>query len=224
MATLRAIADGVWEGRDELRLPLGVRMPARMTVLEEERGLVIVSPIEVDDDLARAIDDLGPVSTIVAPNLLHHLFLPAAVKRWPDARVLGPGGLAKKQPGVRFDGAPTNLALPGIDVVAIDGAPSFEEYVLVHRKSRTAVATDLIFNIERARGMTWLVLNLVSGAYGSPKLSRVWRFATRDRRAFRASIERLLAHDFDRLVVAHGEVVEENARAIVARAAGRRRD
>ena len=43
--------------------------------------------------------------------------------------------------------------------------------------------------------------------------SRVWRLATDDSSLARASYERILAWDFDRLIVAHGNVVATGARA-----------
>jgi hypothetical protein len=43
--------------------------------------------------------------------------------------------------------------------------------------------------------------------------SRALRLVTRDREAARASLEQVLALDFTRLVMAHGEVVDVDAKA-----------
>jgi hypothetical protein len=75
------------------------------------------------------------------------------------------------------------------------------------------VATDFLFNIRSAGFMTRLVLTVLSGAYGGPKQSRLWRFAIKDRQAAAESVGHVLARDFDRLVVAHGEVLEQDAKA-----------
>lgn len=57
----------------------------------------------------------------------------------------------------------------------------------------------------------WLLR--LTGTWGQLAQSRVWWFATRDRAAAASSVRRMLAADFDRVVMAHGEVLESDARA-----------
>jgi Domain of unknown function (DUF4336) len=213
---LTQLAEGVWEATSTLKMPLGVRFPIRMTVLRAtDGGLALVSPIALDAATRSAVDALGDVRLIVAPNLLHHLFAGAAKEHWPRARLVGPAGLAHKRPDlVRDASLGEGTLLPGITAHAVHGAPSIDEFLVHHAPSRTLVATDLVFNVRRGVGFaTWLVFALISGTFGRLAPSRLWRFAVKDRGAFRASLERALASDFDRLVVAHGEVVEAGAKA-----------
>ena len=82
--------------------------------------------------------------------------------------------------------------------------------------SRTLILTDLAFNIsaERfggARLFYWLV-----GAGGRFGPHRIIRYGIRDRRAARASLERILEWDFDRVIVSHGDVLESGGRASLA--------
>lgn len=218
---LTAITDGVWEATATLKMPLGVRFPIRMTVLRaSDGGLALVSPIALDPGLSEAIDALGEVRLIVAPNLGHHLFAGAAKQRWPRARLVGPAGLAAKRPDLVRDAALSDgPLLPGITAHAVAGAPRIAEFLVHHAPSRTLVATDLVFNVRRYTGLaTWLVFQLVSGTFGRLAPSRLWRLAVKDRSALCASLERALARDFDRLVVAHGEVVSSGAKAALERA------
>ncbi len=90
--------------------------------------------------------------------------------------------------------------------------PGLDEHVFFHPASRTLVVTDLVFNVHACPGFMPLLLRLV-GAWKRVAQSRVWRFATKDRAAAAASIAEVLAWDFDRLVMAHGEVIESGARA-----------
>ena len=87
------IADGVHALETTLRVAPGFYLPVRCTVLRmRSGGLMLVSPLAMDDALAAQVEALGPVEHLVAPNNLHHLFLDAAVRRWPAARVyLAPG-------------------------------------------------------------------------------------------------------------------------------------
>lgn len=217
-----AVGPAVVSFEHEQVLGGALHLPTRMTVLPiEDRGLVLVSPIPVDDALAAALAELGEVRFLVAPNLLHHLYLPAAARRYPAARVLAPAGLARKQPGLRIDGT-LDGPLPAdftraITVIAIDGAPSVAEHVLYHAATRSLVVTDLLFNVLHPAGFASLVLRAV-GCHGRLARSRAWWAFVRDRAAAAASVRRLLELPVDALFVAHGEPVLAGAGPLVAQA------
>src|SRR5262245_44383709 len=101
---LIAVTDDVWRAPSEVRQPGGVRMPVNTTIVRLPAGLVVISPIAIDDALAAEIDALGPVRELVAPSCLHHLGMGAAAARWPAARVLVAPGLAAKRRDLRVDG------------------------------------------------------------------------------------------------------------------------
>lgn len=201
------------------RLPgLGFRLPARMTVLPLADGkLALVSPVPMDDALAAQVAALGEVAYLIAPNLLHHLYLGAASARFPAARVLAPSALRGKRPDLRIDGAlerdvPAELS-DFVEVLRLDGAPSLDEFALYHRVARALVVTDLVFNVTRPRGfVAHLVLRLV-GCHGRLATSRAARLLFRDRAAALKSAQRLLSLPFETLVMAHGDIVTEDARA-----------
>jgi hypothetical protein len=196
--------------------------PARMTALVlADGGVALISPIPIDDALASRIAALGPVRYLIAPNLLHHLYLGAASARYPDARVLAPAGLAAKRPELRIDamldGALPEALTAAVDVVHMAGVPSIDEFVFFHRASRTLVVTDLVFNIMAPRGLFRLVLRIV-GCHRRLAQSRAWRFAVKDRAAAGERVARMLGFPFETLVMAHGEIVREAAHARLAEA------
>lgn len=200
------------------RLPGAFHLDTRMTVLPLARGeLALVSPIPIDDALAEEIAGLGEVSFLIAPNLLHHLYLADAHKRYPRARVLAPPGLRSKRPALAID-ATLDQQLPealsaAVDVVRIEGAPGADEFVFFHRASRTLVVTDLVFNVAMPRGLVANVVLFLEGVRGRLAQSPAWRFMVKDRARARDSAERLLALPFETLVMAHGEIVRDQARA-----------
>jgi hypothetical protein len=205
------------------RLPGRFQFPARMTLLPlQDRKLALISPIPIDPALAQEIDALGEVALLIAPNLLHHLYLGQASKRYPKASVLAPERLRQKRPDLRIDGCLERdvpaLLSEAAEVVKFDGLPLLDEFVFLHRTRRALVVTDLVFNMRTPRGfLANLVLFLV-GCHGRLAQSRALRFAVKDRRAARASADTILGMDFDALVVAHGEIVPANARAALAAA------
>jgi len=122
--------------------------------------------------------------------------------------------LAKKCPELTFDGVlETGSLSDEIDAVQVEGAPKLSETVFLHRPSRTLVVTDLVFNIPEAKGMSWFLLTTVSRALGKVEQSRLLRWLTSDRAAAGESVKSILALPFDRVVPAHGEVIENDASA-----------
>src|SRR5689334_12875766 len=104
---LSPIAEDIWGFHQDFRLPGGMRMDTRTTIvrLPSER-LVVHAPLDIDDALARKIDELGEVAFIVAPSCLHHVYVKAAADRWSSSRVYGPPGLEAKQPTLKFERLP----------------------------------------------------------------------------------------------------------------------
>ena len=101
---------------------------------------------------------------------------------------------------------------------AIAAGRTIEEIVFCHRPSRTLLLTDLAFNVRESPSLPtrlWLRLNGVYGRFGP---SRVARALIRDRAAARDSLDRILAWDFDRVVVSHGVVLESRGRRVLRNA------
>jgi hypothetical protein len=219
---LTTITDNLWGFEQDLRLPLGQRLPSRTTVVRLNGEVMVHSPLAFDDETALAIEALGEVKTIIAPSCIHFLHLKAAMKRWPKARVLGAPGLEKKLKDVAFDVLPHEGVVDGLgdDLVVrrVEGIPYITEHVFLHRPTRSLVVTDLVFNLYRCP--TWAMRTYLRcmGAWEKTAQSAIWRMLTKDRHAAAESAHAVLAWDFERIIVAHGDVVTENAHATLATA------
>ena len=110
------------------------------------------------------------------------------------------------------------LALVEQQSVEVGGMPRVQEVAFVHHPSRTLLLADLCFNVRSAPNLFTRLFMKLNGAWGHFGPSRVARGYMKDRAAVRASVDRLLAHDFDRVVVAHGDVLETGGRAELERA------
>jgi hypothetical protein len=53
------------------------------------------------------------------------------------------------------------------------------------------------------------------GTYNGLAMSRLWKVAMKDRKAFEDSIGKVLEWDFDRIVVAHGAVIERDGKRLL---------
>jgi len=214
---LESLADGLWGTEHDLFMNGLVHFRGRMTVVKlDTGGLLLHSVVPIDDALAEELRALGPVEHIVAPNLLHHVHLTPVVARYPNATVWGVEGLAEKRADVRFDKTLGKTSPPWsseFTPLTIDGMPWMHESVFFHARTKTLVVTDLVFNIYEVRGwITRLVLRL-AGAYGRFAQSRLVRMGIKDADAASASLACMLQWPFERVVMAHGRVIERDAKA-----------
>jgi len=195
----------------------GVPIGTRTTLVRlADGGLWMHSPGPLPHALVQAIDAIGPVRFIVAPNAFHHFFVADAARAWPEASVHLAPGLAEKRKDLSCDAelgdAPPPAWKNELDQCLLRGVPRMSEVVFLHRASRTLIATDLAFNVREVASPFARLFFRLTGVYGKFATSRVLRLLTRDRGAARESVHRILAWDFDRVVVTHGEVLESGGR------------
>ncbi|HEY8152762.1 MAG TPA: DUF4336 domain-containing protein [Myxococcota bacterium] len=213
---LRALAKDLWVA-DRPQTFYGLPVGTRMTVIRLSGGrLLLHSPVALDEGLRAELDALGRVRYVVAPNRVHHLYAGEVAKVYPEARLWVGPGLERKRPDLRFeavlgDDAPEEWR-DEVQQTFFRGRPYENEVTFFHRASRTLILCDLAFNFgPRAAAPTRLLMKLIR-SYGRFGPSRLDPFLIRDRVAARQSLERILAWDFDRVVVAHGEILESGGR------------
>ncbi len=216
MSALRSLAPDLYVADRPLPLPVG-DVGARMTIVRlANGGLFVHSPVRLDAETKEALDALGEVRAIVAPCLLHHLFISDYATAYPSAAIYGPKGLDRKRKDVAFTGvlddeAP-ELWRGQLEQVWVRGAPAMNEVAFFHVASRTLLLTDLVFNVPKDRTQGARIFYWFVGAAGRFGPHRIVRFCFRDKPAVRASMDRILEWDFDRITLAHGEVVETGGR------------
>ncbi|MBI3769718.1 MAG: DUF4336 domain-containing protein [Deltaproteobacteria bacterium] len=213
---LSELAKDIWIEERRQRF-YGLEVGTRMTVIRLADGsLLLHSPVELDAELRRELDAIGRVRFTVAPNRVHHLYAGDVAKAYPEARLWVAPGLERKRPDLVFvavldDDAPAEWK-HDVEQTFFRGRPYENEVVFFHRASRTLIMCDLAFNFgPRAAAPTRLLMRLLR-SYGRFGPSKLDPFLIRDRRAARQSLERILAWDFDRVVVAHGDVLERGGR------------
>ncbi|HEX8236398.1 MAG TPA: DUF4336 domain-containing protein [Abditibacteriaceae bacterium] len=220
-ASLRELhSNSLWVAETPFRL-LGLEVGARMTVVRlSDSPLLVISPIDLTPQLRAELDALGAVRCIIAPNRFHFLSVSEYSKAFPNAALF-------IAPGVKVADAPVSGTLNEhaealwsdvLDQAIFYGNKMEQEVVFFHRNSRTLILTDLCFNVRRATAPIQRVAARLLDINGKFGPSRLFRITTRDKTTARASRERILRWDFDRVVMAHGEVLESGGKAAMKRA------
>jgi hypothetical protein len=219
---LQPIAPDIWHMQHPF-IAGGLRITSRMTVVRlADGGLWLHSPVPMTTSTRARMQELGEVKFIVAPNKMHHLFVGEHVAAYPQAQLLGAPGLAAKRPdlsSLRELGASAEPAWqPDLEQVFFDGIPLGNETAWFHVPSRTLILTDLCQYWEGELPFAAALYAHATGVRKQLAVPRTIRLMVRDRKAAAESAARILRWPFERVIVAHNAIIEQNAREAVERA------
>jgi len=218
---LKQIAEGLWVEARRLRF-LGIETGTRMTVVRlADGGLFVHSPVSLDGETRKAVDALGPVKAVVAPSGFHHLYVGEWMRAYPDAIVCACPGLERKRGDLRWSRVLGDEPEPEwrgeIEQVFFGARKLESEVVFFHRASRTLICADAIFNLaSHPSRLTRVVARLMGNR--RPGATLLERLLIRDRAAAREQIDRMLAWNADRIVLAHGDLIETGGTEVLRRA------
>lgn len=218
---MKQLDEGLWVADQPLAVA-GVELGARMTVVRLVDGqLLLHSPIRPAPHVVDATKRLGEVAALVAPNRFHHMFAGEWLAPFPQARLFLAPGLDRKRadlaPAAVLGDEPDPLWKGVLEQVVLRGIPLTNEVVFFHVPSRTLIVTDLAFHMGPEQPLLTRIVFRLGGAYGRLAPTSLERLLVRDRDAFRRSFERILAWPFERVIVAHGTVVESGGRSDLER-------
>ena len=218
---LRQLHPDLWVAEQPLRY-LGVSVGTRMTVVRLRNSeLAVISAIEPKPKLVDQLNEIGRVAHIIVPNLYHYLFATQFKATYPDATLWAVPGLKEKKPDVPVDAVitPDASAWPGLahqffsglQTFGLNGIDDFHECVFLHRASRTLIVTDSAFHFDDSfPALTQFTMQLL-GSYKRLRPSLLERVVS-PREAVQQSLKTVLKWDFDRVVMAHGSIIEQNGR------------
>jgi hypothetical protein len=188
---------------------LGMKLTSTMTILKlRDEALLLHSPLPLTHERRDWICSLGRVAHLYVPNTFHHLWVGDWAKAFPEARLHAPSGLSRKRSDLRIDRLHDQEREPSfegvLDEVPIHGFRMMET-VLVFHPSSAAIVTDLAHNVGRPTQAWAKLYTKAMGFYDQVALSSAIRWGGfDDKNAARQSVDALLAHSFERLLVGHG--------------------
>ena len=191
----------------------GVEVGTRMTACRlSDGGLWLHSPVRLAEGLRGDLDRSGPVCFVVAPNKLHHLFVGDYFSAYPETRVYASPGLPEKRRDLPFHGVLGDAPEPGwaedFDQAIFRGERQLEEVAFFHRASHTLILADLVQSGHPESPRLTRLATRLNGTYERPVPPLPVKFGFRDEAAARAPLERVLSWDFERIVMAHGRIIE----------------
>lgn len=214
------LAENLWTLSFPLQV-LGTQHGRTVTVIRLSSGKLVVHSMApfLPGHLAQ-IRECGEPGWLVEAMLLHDTYAAEGPQSFPGLPFLGPPGFSEI---VKFPVADLLPTPPEwgdeLEVIALEGIPRLKEHLFFHRPSRTLIVADLIFNFDPAeRGWDRWFHRHLAGFRRYPGMSRIFRWCIADREALRASLERVYAWDFDRIIPGHGRVIESGGKAALRQA------
>lgn len=214
-------------------------------------SLAVFSPTALTSDVRTTIEALGNrVAYLTALDFEHHIFLSEWARAFPNAKILGPDGLAEKRAkideefaGARFDyvWTPKNKESFKVDP-EFDAEFDYEyvnahankELAFFHKRDKALIEADLLFNLPATEQysrtkegatsgfLTRMFVGLMS-ASGDAKWQKrfLWYGASaKDRTSFNQSAKKINSWDFDMIVPCHGDVIESGGKGIFQKVYG----
>ena len=209
-------------------------------------SIVVISAVKLTEHVRHAVGSFGgTVKYILAPNLEHYIHIAEWKNAFPDAKVIGPDLLPQKcaknplLKDVQFDIVYTSSnRSPFVseefdsefEVEYLDSMAS-QDIVLFHKRSKTAIEADLLFNVpateqfsKSGKSATSGILFYFLAPLFSAKGSATWQkwlawhvLSSKDRHGFTHSLERINSWQFERIIPCHGDVIESEARQVFAK-------
>ncbi len=222
---MEKLANDIWIFDGSTVSFFGLPFSTRMTIVRLTDGeLWVHSPIELTEEVQSQLESLGTVKFLIAPNHLHHLFLPDWISAFPEAQVFGTDEVIKKRRDIYFNASLNSDYVwewqSDIEQVLFTGSPLMEECVFFHKQSHTLIVTDLVENFSGRKFNYWqrVVAKRVGILAPNGKMPVDWRLSFMFGKAeARKHLECLLRWNPSVLVMSHGEIVRENAREFLTK-------
>lgn len=230
---------GVVDGPLEYFTTAGVRLPlafsTRMTVVKLQNGdLFLHSPIAYDAGLAERLLAKGTVRHLVSPNQFHYAHIGEWARAFPEAITWAASPRVRRRAQARGVDVQFKNDLPTaapdewreeIDQVVVPGG-YFGEFAFFHKRSRTLILADTIFNLEPDKiGQPWRFAAWLTGmSYPDGGLFFGMRLPLLlQRRKTRAAVDKMLSWQPERIILSHGRCFDTNGSAVLRRVFARAR-
>ena len=209
----------------------GIDLFGRMTIIKLDNGeLIIHDPCKLDELTKSKLDKIGEVKYIIAPGTYHHLYVTDFQQHYPNAETFLCPGLEKKRPDIQFDwmlgNKPDHRWENEIDQVLVQGTTFITEVAFFHKPSKTLILVDVLENIgDDYQHPASLLLRfwwkVVYKMWNNPKAAPEYQMGWGKKEIVKKGLEKILSWPSERIILAHGELVESNVSDVLRSAWGK---
>lgn len=201
---------------------IGCKGSTRMTIIRNKNELFIHSPIALKDTDYEFLKSLGNVKHVVAPNLMHHMYLRDFHAQFPDAQYWLPEGLEKK-----IGDFPSHKILDDNDPVLstdfllqcrFDGH-KINETVFFHIPTSTLITADLLYNYRAEQYTAEKIFFWLIGSYGKPTVPFYHKYALKEKNAVTRFLGKVARWPAKRIIMSHGNIIENESAPEILRSA-----
>jgi len=195
---------------------LGAQIGRNVSIFRLSSGCLVIhstAPFTEVDKIE--IEKSGEVIAIVDVTNFHDTFAESGISAFPYVPYFTPSGFPRKEK-LKAKTIEEGRKIWGDELIFIplEGVPRLNEWSCYHPASKTLVLADLIFNCEPSDFKEKLFFAF-AGIRGWPGNCRLFRLCIRDRGKLENSIRTVLSFEFERVIVAHGKPIEEDAKAVL---------
>lgn len=216
---IQPVAENLWVIRYPLRL-LGIPIGRTVTLVRLLTGQLVIHSTApfTPDDIAQ-ISVLGQPEWLTDVSCFHDSFAEEGRAAFPHASYLVPRGF----PNAGHLATGWLEHFPAVwseelKVIEIAGMPKVREHVMCHLPSRTLIVADLLFHYGAdASRWTKFAARYLLRRKDLAGMSPFFRLMIRDRAAFDRSMDQILSLDFDRIIVAHGDLIEAGGKTLLGK-------
>ena len=219
---LQQLDKSLWINEVPFKL-IGINFGNRMTCIKLSDGSIwLHSPTKFEESTFKALGSIGNIRYLITPSLMHNLFVMDWKEKSEASQLLAPEKTKKVQSDIQLNEnnaeSITTMFNGEISCIPIKGMPVLQEYAFIHHASKTLILTDLAFNFGKAvKGWAKLFIKLY-GAYDKFGPTLTIRALIKNKDAFRESLNSILQHDFERIIVSHGNTINANGKEILKQA------
>jgi hypothetical protein len=201
----------------EIRMPLG-NFPRRMSVVGLAGGrTAIFSAIALDEPEMARIEAMGRPAILIVPGDAHRMDAKIWKQRYPELRVMAPPGARERVAEVVPVDATTSDILDDLAVrwTIVPGTGGHEGALTVRRpRGLTIICNDVIGNVAHPHGLGAKLMGRLMGfGVSEPQVPRIIKHRVIENPKALAGQFRAWAAEPDlaRIIVSHGDVIEEKA-------------
>jgi hypothetical protein len=221
---LTRIDDNILSVTGNLRMPPMGQVERRMTAVRLNDGrLVIYSAIALREAEMSALERFGTPAFLIVPNPIHRLDAKAWKDHYPNLFVIAPAGArARVEKVVPVDATVADFGDPAVHFVTVPGTGDQEAALIVETQNGTTlIVSDLIFNLKDRPGVLGWFFKRIGMTGDEPRLPPVVKARlVKDEPLLRAQLERWAQlPNLSRIVIAHGNIIANDAPQVLNRVA-----